>query len=252
MVDEFSDPQIWAGLERALTLDEYNIQVSHEVTDFLGTPTTRFAMTNIFPGYCLTCGDPLVSQMDVSADFDPKIGALITAHHSTCRASSLNKAGHPMAVGTSAVVLGSLGEGDTAVPVMVVHPGIESVLLAPSRHKPYRLPGRRQRWKTWTNLTVAEFAAHGFVRGRKAFPPRVRDVAVSMAADTLTVRMDKHTWRGHEWDVRIPDEVAPLLHRTGGFALSVLTKTLPPRLGIDGLAPTFTDREARIGWVSLS
>lgn len=252
MVDEFSDPQTWAQLERALSLEEYSAQVAREVTDFLGEPTTRLAMTNVFPGQCSTCGEPMVSQMDVSADFDPKLGALVTAHHSVCRPSSLNKAGHGMAVGTSAVTLGSVGAGPDGVPVMVVNPSMESVLLAPAGRAPYRVPGRRERRKAWTNVTLTEFAAHGFVPGRREFPPVVRDVEASMTDETLTIRIDTHTWRPHEWTVRIPQEVNPQLTRAGGVGVSVLTKTLPPRLGIEGLPDAFTDPDAMIGWIPLT
>ncbi len=250
-MDEFTDPNHRALLERTLSLSTYEAFMSREVRDFFGAPTSRFVATNLFPGHCLTCADPLVSQLDISADFDPNVGVLVTAHHSACRPSSLNAIDRPMKLGTSACVLGYMGEDDEGLPLMAANPSIDALLLAPSGHKPYRSPGWRARRRTWTNLTVTEFASHGFVGGNRSMPPTVHDVRTELRGGRLTVKIAKHTWREHEWSVRIPEHVAPLLAQHEGFGLAILTKTMPPRLSQEELSSAFVDPESMIGWVKL-
>jgi hypothetical protein len=57
------------------------------VTDLLDKDTLSRWLTNLWPVTCLTCGEPLGSKADLSAD--PLTGGtvLLSMHHSACRAS---------------------------------------------------------------------------------------------------------------------------------------------------------------------
>jgi hypothetical protein len=206
-------------------------------------------LTNLWPIICQTCGEPLGTKADISADGPLEQGkVLISMHHSGCRPSGVTPSeGVRMTCPTHSVAAGYLSRRDDKprkddIPVMVINPSCEQLALVPDASS-----------GGWRNATLEGFAALGFVQPTRDFPPTITEAEAEISEDYLIVTLTGYLpdMPDQEWAIKPPEHVLDQVRRLKGIAVSFVTKCLPTLLAPDDLPAAFSDDEARIGWVGL-
>lgn len=222
----------------------FEVYVANTV-DLIDRDSLSRWMTNLWPVVCQTCGEPLGTKADISADGpDGGTKVRLSMHHSACRPSGTTPAAGPaMHQPTSSFVVGYLADASgepksTNIPVMVVNPSCEQLLL------------ERAGNGGWRNATLDEFTSLGLAPATGNLPPRIPQIHAALDDGHLSVTADTPT--RHEWAVDPPAHVCEQLRRHRGFAISLTTKALPTLLALDDLPGAFTDPEAVVGWVDLA
>ena len=139
--------------------------------------TARPWLTNLWSLVCQTCGEPLGSKADLSAD-GPIDGEkiLISLHHSGCRPSGTTPPDSTtMSCPTTSFAAGYLAQPDgkprhSDIPVIVINPSCEQLQLI------------RDASGTWCNATVDAFTGLGLTRPDGHPLPAVRDPELPRAA----------------------------------------------------------------------
>lgn len=225
----------------------FKIFVARAVADLIDPDGLSRWVTNLWPVACQTCGEPLGTKADVSAD-GPIVGnrVLVSMHHSACRPSGITPSDGRVQMNrpTSSFVAGYLAAAETPsehdFPVMVVNPSCEQLLL------------EQESAGGWRNATLDDFAELGLRPGTGGFPPRTRQIRADLRDDRLTVTIGADSPGGHKWAVSPPPHVCEQLLRYRGFAISLTTKALPTLLAPEDLLGAFNDPEAIVGWVNLA
>jgi hypothetical protein len=223
----------------------YEIHFATAVADLIDPDTLQRWLVNMWPVTCLTCAEPLGSKADLSADQLGGGELLLSLHHSACRPSSVTATDEPVTMyhPTASFVAGYLGRpgrgpGWLDIPVLVVNPSCEQLLLA-------RDAGG------WRNATLDGFTALGMSQADGSFPPVIAQIHATMLGDQLDVTVEEGMPVRHEWPLEPPPHVAEQLRRCHGFAISLTTKVLPALLVPDDLPAAFADPEAITGWAEL-
>ena len=231
--------------------------ISPDIDDRLGKDGVSEVAASLWPVDCQTCGQSLGSRLPSLCVDDLVAFVMATLHHERCRASEWN---YERAVRTSAadVVthrtrlvmpplsdLGVAGSGLSVIPVMLVNPSMESVILV------------LDDGGTWHPQLHAVWAAMGMVPpgpGLRPYKPIAGAAArLTGAAVTITLRRpapaDAYECGLTEADGLFPSEIVS----QGGVMLAV-TYVADPHS--DDLARQFRDalRGGRVlfGWVPLS
>jgi hypothetical protein len=229
------------------SLESFQVFIANEVSSLIDREGLARWVTNLWPVACQTCGEPLVTKADISAD--GPIGdnrVLISMHHSACRPSGITPPGGRVRMNrpTSSFVAGYLAKdgkpGAHDFPVMVVNPSCEQLLL------------EHDAAGGWQNATLEGFAELGLRPATGDFPPRTRQIRADLRDDRLTVTIGAGTPGGHTWAISPPPHVREQLRHYHGFALSLTTKALPTLLTPEDLPGAFNDPEALVGWVDLT
>jgi hypothetical protein len=227
--------------------ESFEVFIAHAVADLIDRDSLARWLTNLWPVTCQTCGEPLGTKADISADGplgDSRV--LISMHHSACRASGITPPDGPVQMNrpTASFAAGYLAKagkpGARDFPVMVVNPSCEQLLL------------ERDGAGGWRNATLDEFAALGLSPATGNFPPPTRGIRADLRDDRLTVTIGADSPGGHTWAISPPPHVREQLRRYHGFAISLTTKTLPTLLSPEDLPGAFNDPEAIVGWVDLT
>jgi hypothetical protein len=227
--------------------ESFELFIARAVADLIDRDSLTRWLTSLWPVACQTCGEPLGSKADISADGpigDTRV--LISMHHSACRPSGITppdgrvKMNRP----TSSFVAGYLAAagkpGTHDFPVMVVNPSCEQLLL------------EHDGAGGWRNATLDEFTALGLRPATGAIPPQTRQIRADLRDDRLTVTIGADSPGGHTWVISPPPHVCEQLRRYRGFAISLTTKALPTLLTPEDLPGAFNDPEALVGWVDLT
>ena len=205
-------------------------------------------VTNLWPVTCQTCGEPIGTKADISADGPIEHGKiLISMHHSGCRPSSFTPPeGVKMSCPTHSLVAGYLTRRGSKprkddIPVMVVNPSCEQLQLVPDGSG------------SWRNATLEAFTMLGFIRPNGQFPPTIADAEAEISGDYVIVTLTGYLpdMPDQEWAIKPPKHVLDQVRRLNGIAVSVVTKALPVLLLPEDLPSAFTDDEALVGWVQL-
>jgi len=148
--------------------ESFQVFTAHAVADLIDPDSLAKWVTNLWPVACQTCGDPLCTKADISAD-GPITGnrVLLSMHHSACRPSGITPLdGHvQMNRPTFSFAAGYLAAAETPgphdFPVMVVNPSCEQLLL------------EQDSAGGWRNATLDEFAELGLrpATGTSRRPP---------------------------------------------------------------------------------
>jgi hypothetical protein len=227
--------------------ESFEVFIAHAVADLIDRDSLARWLTNLWPVACQTCGEPLGSKADISADgplADSRV--LISMHHSACRPSGITPPDGRVQMNrpTASFVAGYLAKagkpGARDFPVMVVNPSCEQLLL------------ERDGAGGWRNATLDEFAALGLSPATGNFPPPTRRIRADLRDDRLTVTIGADSPGEHTWAISPPPHVREQLRRYHGFAISLTTKTLPTLLIPEDLPGAFNDPEAIVGWVDLT
>jgi hypothetical protein len=225
----------------------FEVFTAHAVADLIDRDGLARWVTNLWPVACQTCGEPLGTKADISAD--GPIGdnrVLISMHHSACRPSGITPPDGRVRMNrpTSSFVAGYLAkDGKPSThdfPVMVINPSCEQLLL------------ERDDTGGWRNATLDEFAGLGLRPATGEFPPRIHQICADLRDDRLTVTIGADSSGGHKWAISPPPHVREQLRHYDGFALSLTTKALPTLLTPEDLPGAFNDPEALVGWVDLA
>jgi hypothetical protein len=228
--------------------ESFELFIARAVADLIDRDSLTRWLTSLWPVACQTCGEPLGSKADISADGptgDTRV--LISMHHSACRPSGITppdgrvKMNRP----TSSFVAGYLAAagkpGTHDFPVMVVNPSCEQLLL------------EHDGAGGWRNATLDEFTALSLRPATGAIPPQTRQIRADLRDDRLTVvTIGADSPGGHTWAISPPPHVCEQLRRYRGFAISLTTKALPTLLTPEDLPGAFNDPEALVGWVDLT
>ena len=228
--------------------ESLEVRIDPTVTDLIGQDSLSQWLTHLWPVACQTCGDPLGSKADISADGYPAGSqVLISAHHSACRPSGVTLADGPdavhlLTVSVAAGYIGKPGKGPRTrdIPVMVVNPSCEQLLL------------ERDGAGGWRNATLDEFAALGLVRATENIPPCIEEMQAELRGEQLNVTVTGGQAAGHEWVITPPAHVCEQVRRLRGLAICLITKTLPALLPPEHLPSVLADPDALVGWVHLS
>ncbi len=226
----------------------FELYIADTVAGLIDPASLHEWLTNLWPVACQTCGEPLGTKADISADGpvdDTKV--LISMHHSTCRPSGITPPGGPIRMNrpTSSFAAGYLTRSPgkpraSDIPVMVVNPSCEQLLL------------EQDNQGAWRNATLDEFTAIGLRPATGKLPPHIRQIRAGLAGGRLTVTLNADSPAGHTWAVDPPPHVCEQLQRCRAFAISLTTKTLPTLLSPEDLPGAFGDPEAVVGWVDLT
>jgi hypothetical protein len=229
--------------------ESFEIHIADAVRDVIVPEALQPWLTNLWPLACQTCGDPLGSRADLSAD-GPVEGEkiLISLHHSGCRPSGTTPPeGVTMSCPTTSFVAGYLAQPDgkprrSDIPVMVINPSCEQLQLV------------RDASGRWRNATVEAFAGLGLTRPDGNAPPNVRDMEAEIDGDYLVVTVTGHIPHApdHQFALKPPRHVLEQVRRMKGIAVSVVTKVVPSLLGFEDLPAAFSDESAVTGWVPLA
>ncbi|MEU0594598.1 hypothetical protein [Streptomyces ardesiacus] len=232
------------------SLETFKIHISFDLERLVDRESIFRWVTNMWPVACQTCGDPLGVTVDICADgplVDEKV--LLSMHHSSCRASGVTPdSGARMKCATSSYAVGNLGDENplkrsrTDIPVMVVNPSCEQILLQPADVG------------TWGNGVLEPFKQLGFIPGGKKPPPPVEEVEAFLSNEYLIVRVSRNILDHlpeQEWVIEAPEHVVAQIRRLGGLVVSLITKALPTRLSYADIPSACGDPEALIGWVPL-
>ena len=225
--------------------ESFEVYIARAVADLIDRDSLSRWLTNLWPVACQTCGEPLGTKADISAD-GPLNNArvLLSMHHSACRPSGITPPdrrvgmNRPTASFAAGYLAASAEPGTRDFPVMVINPSCEQLLL------------EQDRTGGWRNATLDEFTALGLRCPTGRFPPRARQICADLRDSRLTVTIEDSAG-GHTWAVSPPPHVCEQLRRYRGFAISLTTKTLPTLLIPEDLPDAFNDPEAVIGWVDL-
>ena len=141
----------------------FEIYVGRRRREIIAPEALQPWLTNLWPLACQTCGEPLGSKADLSAD-GPIDGEkiLISLHHSGCRPSGTTPPdGTTMSCPTTSFAAGYLAQPDgkprrSDIPVMVINPSCEQLQLT------------RDASGAWRNATVEAFTGLGLSPARRA------------------------------------------------------------------------------------
>ncbi len=230
---------------------------SPDIEDILGQDGVSEVAASLWPVDCQTCGQPLGSRPPALCVDDLVGFAMATLHHERCRASGWNHQGAVRTPAADVVThrtrlvmpplsdLGVAGSGLAVIPVMLVNPSMENVILMLD-------DGGR-----WHPQLHAVWAAMGMVPpgpGLRPYKPIAGASAwLTGAAVTITVRRpaptDAYECGLTEADGLFPSEIVS----QGGIMLAVTYVADPYS---DDLARQVRDalRDGRVllGWVPLS
>jgi hypothetical protein len=232
--------------EKIRTQCSYTVDVADAVAELIDLDYLWPWVTNLWPVVCQTCREPIGATADVSADGPIDGGkVLISLHHSACRPSGITpEGGVTMHRPTSSFAAGCIGDlanpGRSDIPVMVINPSCEQLLLA------------RQDTGSWRNATLDDFAALGLIPGPGKSPPLIRRIQAEMSEGRLDVCVTADLPALHRWVIEPADHVCEQIGRYAGFAVAVTTKALPALLAPEELPGAFSDPEALTGWVQLA
>lgn len=225
--------------------ESYEIHLAEAVASLLETGDGHQWMTNLWPVVCQTCGEPLGTKADLSADHLPGGDGEIrlSLHHSACRPSGAAPAqGTVTGPATSSFAIGCLsisGElsPDDLPPAMAINPSCEQIRLA------------RGSDGKWRNTTLDQFAAIGMIPAAGELPPPVPQLHANLDGDQLTVSVlgDESA----KWTLTPPASALEQLQRHQCLVVSVTTKGLPTLMLPEDLTSTFADPECLVGWVWL-
>ena len=228
------------------SLDSFEVYISHTVKGVIDRDSLGRWLTNLWPVTCQTCSEPLGTKADISVDgptADNKV--LVSMHHSACRPSGVTPSqGVTMHRPTFSFVAGYLttpgrAPRATDIPVMVVNPSCEQLLL------------ERDGTGGWRNATLDEFTSLGLCPATGDFPPDTKQIQAELRDGRLTITIGADSPASHHWAIAPPPHVCDQLRHHRGFAISLTTKALPALLTPEDLPGAFADPEAVTGWVNL-
>lgn len=232
--------------EKIAAQDSFKVYWSNALSELIDMTEIQRWITNLWPVACQTCAEPLGTKVDISADgplADGKI--LLSMHHSACRPSGITpQDGVRMCAPTTSLLAGYIGgasdgtPGRDDIPVMVINPSCEQIQLRPG-------PDGQ-----WRNATLDAFAVLGFRPPDGQFPSTLHDLEVEIVDGYLLITVTGYLpdTVEHEWAIEPPAHILEQVRRLRGLAISLVTKALPTRLGVEDLPSAFTDPEALIGW----
>jgi len=237
-------------LEKKLAgLESFEVYIADAIAAVIPVEPVRAWLTNLWPVACQTCGEPLGTKADLSAD-GPIEGEkiLLSLHHSSCRPSGVTPPGGvSMCCPTTSFAAGYLARPDwkpreSDVPVMVINPSCEQLQLS------------RTASGAWRNATVGAFSALGFTRPDGQLPPAVRDVEAEIDGGYLIVTVTGYIPHApdHEFALMPPRHVLDQVRRMNGIAVSIATSVVPSLLRPEDLPGAFLDEESLVGWVPLA
>ena len=233
----------------------WDMLVSPDTRVQLGSAGVAELAASLWPADCQTCGQPLGAEPPALAVDDMSVVAQASLHHQQCRAPESNNGpvitvtGGTVTYSTRLIMLPiqrsrRAAEPDGALPVMIVNPGMESVML------------RRARG-TWRPQIRDVFTAAGMVPpGRKLRIHRpIRGARARLTPDAAEITL-QDLGDVYEADLDAQDAAGGPFRREitsqGGIMLNV-THVVDP--AADDLARQFRDamRERRMlcGWVAL-
>ena len=231
--------------------------ISPDIEDRLGQRGMSEVAASLWPVDCQTCGRPLGSRPPSLCVDDMVAFAMATLHHERCRAPVWN---HLRAVRTPAaavvthrarLVMLPLSDlllarsGPGVVPVLLVNPSMENVILA--------FDGGGM----WHPQLHAVFAAAGMAPpgpGLQPYKP-IAGVAAQLTMTAVTITMCQPA-PIDSYECGIPDANAPFLHEIVGQGGVMLASTYAADPYSDGLAhqlrAALHGGRVLFGWVPLS
>jgi hypothetical protein len=234
--------------EKLAGQESFKVHVADAVAEIIAPDALQPWLTNLWPLACQTCGEPLGSKSDLSADC-PIDGEkiLISLHHSGCRPSGTTPPdGITMSCPTTSFAADYLARPDgkprrSDIPVMVINPSCEQLQLA------------RDVSGSWRNATVEAFTGLGLTRPDGHIPPVIRDMEAEIDGDYLIVTVTGYIPHApdHEFALKPPGHVLDQVRRKKGIAVSIVTKVIPSFLSAEELPAAFRDEEAVTGWIPL-
>jgi hypothetical protein len=232
--------------EKLRSTESFEVYTATTIGRLIGLDVARSWVTNLWPVACQTCGEPIVTKADLSADQAGDTTVMLSLHHSSCRPSGATPPATAMVAPTSSFVTGSItatpGQpGTRDFPAVVVNPSCEQLLL------------ERDTDGSWRNATLDQFIELGFrPPSGDLFPPYVPRIRAALDGDRLTIAIDPDNPAGHSWTLTPPARVCDLLRRKRGLVISVITKALPALLVPDDLPGAFADPEVVTGFAILA
>lgn len=233
------------------------VLVSPDVQAGLGSAGLAEVTASLWPVDCQTCGRPLGAQPPALAVDDVTVFAWASLHHARCRAPGWNSGPVITQTGAGVSHLSRLvllptqrsrraAEPDGALPMMVVNPSLETVML------------RRDRdgWRPWFDRA---FTDAGMAPPGRRFRIRrpVRGAAATLTPSTARVTLARPLEAVYESELGADDGDGAMFRReiTGqGGILLAITHVVDPGAD-DGLARQITSamREGRMlcGWAAL-
>lgn len=227
------------------TQGSYSAYAADALSELIDSRQVLSWATHLWPVVCQTCTEPLGSKAHISAD-GPLGGGqvVISLHHSACRASGVAPDGVALRQPTSSFAISYLEirrkPSRQDIPVMVINPSCEQLLLAPHGDG------------TWRNATLDNFALLGMTPATGQLLPLISGIRAEMTGTKLTVDIPEGPSGQHQWRVEPPEHVRKQISRHGGLLICVTTRALPTLMGPQDLAGALTAPEALIGRVELA
>jgi len=224
---------------QTLLLSRRKLNVSSEVSDFVGKGCLKRWQNDIWPIACQTCGKPQGDEAFISADGlfdDDKI--LLSLHHGKCRGSKTTPRHEiTMRIPTWAASIESRGEGEDAVPLMVVNPSCEQLMI----QRP--AIGRSR------NVTLDIFTAIGFKSSTGTVPDLVDTMEARLDGNRLTVALTaklsgETSISAQSFTLTVSDGVRHAAQHSPFLMVAMTTKMLP--LQLVELAPVFEDEDPEV------
>jgi hypothetical protein len=225
----------------------YKIYFADAVAEIISPEALHPWLTNLWPLACQTCGEPLGSKTDLSADRIDEKKVLISLHHSNCRSSGTTPPdGVTMSCPTTSFAAGYLAQPDgkprsSDIPVMVINPSCEQLQLTQDASG------------GWRNATVEAFIDLGLTRPDGRLPPVVNDMEAEIDGDYLIVTVTGYIPHApdHEFALKPPRHVLDQVRRMNGLIVSIVTKVIPSFLSPEELPAAISNEEAVTGWIPL-
>jgi len=228
------------------------VLISPDIEDKLGKDGVAETSASLWPEDCQTCGRPLGLRPPALCVDDLGGFAMATLHHERCRAPEWNQGSVTSSSGalvthrTRLVMLplGDLrGTGLGVIPVIVVNPSMDNVVLVPDSGK-------------WHPQMHAAFAAMGMVPpgpGLRLYKP-ITDATARLSGTAVTIAMqmpapsDTYQCALTESDAPFAREIAD----QGGIMLAVTYAVDPSSEDLGRqLRDALRDKRLLCGWVAL-
>jgi len=232
------------------------VLLSPDVQEGLGSAGVAEVTASLWPADCQTCGRPLGAQPPALAVDDVTVFAWASLHHRRCRAPGWNsgpvitQTGAGVSYRSRLVLLPTqrsrrAAEPDGVLPMMVVNPSLETVML------------RRDAdgWRPWFDRA---FTDAGMAPPGRRFRIRrpIRGAAATLTPSTARITLARPLQAEYESELGAEDGDSAAFRREitsqGGILLAV-THVVDP--GADGLARQITSAMGAgrmlCGWVAL-
>jgi hypothetical protein len=211
----------------------------------LGMDGLAEVQANLWLGDCQSCGQPLGADPPALCVDDMMLYAAASLHHVSCQAPRWRSEGRPRlarrATAVSRLLLLSAVGGMSAVPVMLVNPSLEAVLVA--------VVDRR-----WRVNTVGAYGRVGLGSVAGVNGARVLPKATAVLRDGVLVVQLTEKAQVERWSCSVDKPAAARAAELGRVMIGVTTAVRPDEVGarVDVVVGALESGHVAVGWIELA